>query len=93
MFKKIMIDSNDSVADKNDLTGCRRSLNEAKQQLVKLRDDMFTHWEGNAKNVYYDAINTYIAEIDSLLEKNLKAMQWLDTIANTYRDADAALVP
>ena len=93
MSRKIMINSNDSALDASDLARCRHSLNDAKQQLVKLKGEMFTHWEGNAENVYYDKINGCVAEIDNLLNRNLKALQWLNTIESTYREADAALVP
>ena len=92
MFGKIMVDSNDAVADTQDLISCRSSLFEAKQQLAQLRYDMFTLWEGNAKNVYYDALSDYIEQVDEMINRSLNAIQWIDTIITTYKDADQALV-
>ena len=88
---KIMLNSNDAIADKNDLAQSRHSLVEAQQLLIKLRDGMPATWQGFAAGGCYALTDDFITKIELLLTRNLNAMKMIDIIWETYKDVDTAL--
>jgi len=85
-----MIDSRDAVDDKKNLLDCREDLEDKWAYLAKLRNQLGDYWDGEAKNQCYDRLDNFIARIEELIRRSNWAMDKLDTIVNTYSDADAA---
>ena len=88
---KIMIDSKDADEDKRNLNICHGFLDEAKRQLIKLKEGMRPTWEGNATTQCNTLLESFINQIDGLIKRNDNTVNMLNTIVYTYRDADAAL--
>jgi len=85
-----MINSNDAASDKQYLDKCEISLDQANAQLAKLAKDLPGNWGGTAAAQCLTLLAGFQKQISDLMIKKTAAVNMLDTIVNTYRDADAA---
>jgi uncharacterized protein YukE len=88
---KIAINSNEAMADKDDLSKCRAALNDAKSRLTVMRSTITENWNGSSAAQCLSLIDGFIKQIDDLMSKSTLTQSLLDTIVRTYQDADSRL--
>ena len=89
-MSKIMIDSIDAGYDKADIEQCRWLLVEAFNSISILQNKMGASWDGESRNVCYERLSNFASRIGELTGRSDTAIRMIDTIVNTYRDADRA---
>lgn len=87
----ISIDSRDAEGDKQDLRAGRMLLEDARDELVRARAALAGGWQGSAAAQCDQLLEGFIRQINELIEGTATTAQMLDTIVDTYREADQAL--
>jgi len=88
---KISVNSQEAALDKDDLDKCRTALIDAKDQLNIMKPHLVQNWKGNSAGQCLNLLNDFIKQIDDLIGRTARTQNILDTIVNTYREADSKL--
>jgi len=87
---RIVINTRDAEIDTDHLREGRNDLQDARRNLVSLRNDIQASWQGQGAIQCVELINGFISQIDTQLGRVGNAMIMLRNISNTYREADIA---